>query len=237
MAQKKRKRKKGARAASWRRLAVRVLLVIVLTPLILMLCYRPSFVHPVSTVMLRDIVLLRGYQREWVEFDDIAPALVQSVLMSEDGRYCFHDGVDWSAINLVIDEALDGERPRGASTIPMQTVKNLFLWSSRSYVRKAVEVPLAMAADLIWSKRRLMEIYLNVAEWAPGVYGIEAAAQYYYNVPAARLTRRQAAYLAVTLPNPHLRHPRKPSRGMVRLASLVERRALQSGAYIKCLYD
>ena len=214
-----------------------MLLVIVLAPLVLMLLYKPSFVHPVSTVMLRDLVLLRGYQRQWVEFDAIAPALVQSVLMSEDGKFCFHHGVDWSAINLVIDEALEGERPRGASTIPMQTVKNLFLWSSRSYVRKVLEVPLAIAADAIWSKRRLMEIYLNVAEWAPGVYGIEAAAQYYYNVSAARLTRRQAAYLAVTLPNPYLRHPRKPSRGMVRLAALVERRSQQSGAYIKCLYD
>ncbi len=211
--------------------------MIVLAPLVLMICYIPPIVHPVSTVMLRDLVLLRGFQRQWVDFDDISPALVQSVLMSEDGKYCFHNGVDWGAVNLVIDEALDGERPRGASTIPMQTVKNLFLWSNRSYVRKVLEIPLAMAADTIWSKRRLMEIYLNVAEWAPGIYGIEAAAQYYYNIPAARLTRRQSAYLAVTLPNPYLRHPRKPSRGMVRLAGLVERRALQSGAYIKCLYD
>ncbi|MEX3011610.1 biosynthetic peptidoglycan transglycosylase [Hoeflea sp. TYP-13] len=220
-----------------RRFVLRAIVVVVAVPFILMLLYKPSFVHPVSTMMLGDIVLLRGYERQWVKFDDIAPALVQSVLVSEDGRYCSHDGVDWSAINLVIDEALDGERPRGASTIPMQTVKNLFLWSSRSYVRKVLEVPLAISADAIWSKRRLMEIYLNVAEWAPGVYGIEAASLYYYGVPAAQLSRRRAAYLAVTLPNPHRRDPVNPSRGLTRLAGVVERRAHQSGAYIKCLYE
>ncbi len=187
--------------------------------------------------MLRDVVLLHGYNRQWVKLDDIAPALAQSVLMSEDGKYCFHDGVDWSQLNKVIDGALEGERTRGASTIPMQTVKNLFLWSSRSYVRKGLEVPLAMLADAVWSKRRLLEIYLNIAEWAPGIYGIEAASQHYYGIPAAKLSRRRAAYLAVTLPNPNVRNPTKPSNGMVRLARIVERRAHQSGAYIKCLDD
>ena len=216
---------------------LRGLAIVVALPFVLMLLYKLPIVHPVSTLMLRDLVLLRGYERQWVDFDDISPALVQSVMMSEDGRYCSHYGVDWGAINLVIDEALDGERPRGASTIPMQTAKNLFLWSSRSFVRKILEVPLAIAADTIWSKKRLMEIYLNVVEWAPGVYGIEAASQHYYGVPASKLSRRRAAYLAVTLPNPHLRNPVKPSRGLTRIARVVERRAHQSGAYIKCLYD
>lgn len=216
---------------------LRGLAIVVALPFVLMLIYKVPFVHPVSTLMLRDLVLLRGYERQWVDFEDISPALVQSVMMSEDGRYCSHYGVDWGAINLVIDEALDGERPRGASTIPMQTAKNLFLWSSRSFVRKILEVPLAIAADTIWSKKRLMEIYLNVAEWAPGVYGIEAASQHYYGVPASNLSRRRAAYLAVTLPNPYLRNPVRPSQGLTRIARVVERRAHQSGAYIKCLYE
>ena len=237
MAQRKRKRTKKPRVGRLRRLLLRTLAVVVALPFVLMLLYAVPIVHPVSTLMLRDTLMMRGYERQWVDFDDIAPALVQSVMMSEDGRYCSHDGVDWSALNLVIDEALDGERARGASTIPMQTVKNLFLWSNRSYVRKVLEVPLAIAADAIWSKKRLMEIYLNVAEWAPGVYGVEAASLYYYGVPASRLSRRRAAYLAVTLPNPHLRDPVKPSRGLSRLAGVVERRAHQSGAYIKCLYE
>ncbi|MCP4317360.1 MAG: monofunctional biosynthetic peptidoglycan transglycosylase [Hyphomicrobiales bacterium] len=237
MAQKKKKRSKKPRSGRVRRLLLRTVTIVVALPFVLMFLYIVPFVHPVSTMMLRDVLVLRGYERQWVNFDDIAPALVQSVLMSEDGRYCLHDGVDWGALNLVIDEALEGERSRGASTIPMQAVKNLFLWSSRSYIRKVLEVPLAIAADTIWSKKRLMEIYLNVAEWAPGVYGIEAASQYYYGIPAAKLSRRRAAYLAVTLPNPYLRNPVRPSKGLVRLARIVERRAHQSGAYIKCLYE
>lgn len=237
MAQGGKKRTKKLRAGRLRRLLTRVLVLIVALPLLLMLVYKAPIVHPVSTLMLRDLVLARGFERQWVDFDDISPVLVQSVMMSEDGRYCSHYGVDWGALNLVIDEALDGETTRGASTIPMQTVKNLFLWSSRSYIRKGLEVPLALAADAIWSKKRLMEIYLNVAQWAPGVYGIEAASQHYYGVPASQLSRRRAAYLAVTLPNPYLRDPLRPSQGLTRLALLVERRAQQSGAYIKCLYD
>lgn len=216
---------------------MRAILVIVLLPLVLTVAYKPSFVHPVSTLMIRDLVFAHGYARSWVPFDEIAPALVQSVLMSEDGRFCAHHGVDWDAVNTVIDGALDGERPRGASTIAMQTVKNLFLWSSRSYLRKGLEVPLALFADAVWSKRRLMEIYLNIAEWGPGIYGIEAASYYYYGISASRLSRRQAAYLAVALPNPNVRSPVKPSRGLTRLARLAERRAHQSGAYIKCLYE
>ena len=237
LAQDKGKRSRRTRGSSARRLVLRFLIAIVALPFVLMLLYKVPFVHPVSTLMLRDVVLLRGYERQWVDLDDVEPALVQSVMMSEDGRFCAHDGVDWGALNLVIDEALDGEKSRGASTIAMQTVKNLFLWSSRSYLRKGLEVPLAIAADAIWSKRRLMEIYLNVAEWAPGVYGIEAASLYYYGTPASGLSRRQAAYLAVTLPNPYIRHPDKPSRKLTRLARTVESRARQSGAYIKCLHE
>jgi monofunctional biosynthetic peptidoglycan transglycosylase len=200
-----------------------------------MLLYRIPFIHPVSTLMLRDLVLLRGYERQWVDLDDVSPVLVQSVMMSEDGQFCSHDGVDWSALNTIIDDAMDGEATRGASTIPMQTVKNLFLWSSRSYIRKAIEIPLAIAADTVWSKRRLMEIYLNIAQWGPDIYGIEAAAQSYFGRSASDLTRRQAAYLAVTLPNPLERNPASPSASMRRLAGIIERRARQSGAYIKCL--
>ena len=217
------------------RLIVVLVVLAVVVPLVLIGLYRSPAVHPVSTLMLYDRVSGRGYERVWVDFDAISPALVQSVLMSEDGQFCFHDGVDWEALNLVIDDALDGERPRGASTIAMQTVKNLFLWTSRSYVRKALEVPLAMVADTAWSKRRLLEIYLNVAEWGPGIYGIEAAAQHYFGVPASRLSRQHAAYLAVTLPAPGVRNPARPSAGMTRLAAIIERRARQSGAYIKCL--
>ncbi|WP_052161350.1 monofunctional biosynthetic peptidoglycan transglycosylase [Hoeflea sp. BAL378] len=217
-----------------------VLLIVILAvglPYLLIPLYALPQIRPVSTLMLGEMITGRAYERQWVAFDDIAPVLVQSVMMSEDGQFCAHSGIDWKALNLVIDDALDGEATRGASTIAMQTAKNLFLPSSRSVVRKALEIPLAMWMDFVWSKRRLMEIYLNVAEWAPGIYGAEAAAQAYFGVPAAQLSPRQAALLAVTLPNPIKRNAASPSGGMQKLARVIEQRARQSGAYIKCLYD
>ncbi|WP_322988649.1 monofunctional biosynthetic peptidoglycan transglycosylase [Hoeflea sp.] len=223
-----------------RRLINWLVLVVVLVvglPYLLVPLYALPLVHPVSTLMLAENIASRSYERQWVSFNAIAPVLVQSVMMSEDGQFCTHSGVDWKALNLVIDDALDGEATRGASTIPMQTAKNLFLPSTRSVLRKALEIPLALWIDTVWSKRRLMEIYLNIAEWAPGVYGVEAAAQAYFGVSAAKLSARQAALLAVTLPNPIKRNAANPSRGMQRLARVIEGRAKQSGAYIKCLYE
>lgn len=210
---------------------------ILLLPFVLMLVYKLEFIHPVSTLMFADLATLQGYDRRWVDFEDISPNLVQSVMMSEDGQFCNHSGVDWVQMNGVVEDALEGEATRGASTIPMQTVKNLFLWNSRSFIRKGLELPLALSANLILSKKRIMEIYLNIAEWGPGIYGIEAAAQYHFKVPASKLTRKQAALLAVSLPNPIMRNASKPAKGMKRLATLIERRARGSGPYIKCLYD
>ena len=212
-----------------------LILLLCLAPFLLMLAYSSSSVHPVSTLMVMGWVTGEPVERTWVSFEDISPFVYQSVVSSEDGQFCNHKGVDWEAVDLVVDDLLEGERPRGASTIPMQTVKNLFLWNSRSYVRKVLEVPLALAADRIWGKRRMMEIYLNVAEWGPGIFGIEAAARHHFNRSAKKLNRRQAAMLTVTLPNPIVRNPRKPNRGLQRLGRLVEKRARQSGAYVKCL--
>ncbi|WP_423856213.1 monofunctional biosynthetic peptidoglycan transglycosylase [Xaviernesmea oryzae] len=216
---------------------VRIAIALVLLPYLLIFIYALPFIHPVSTLMLSELVLLRGYDRRWVDIDDISPNLVRSVMMSEDGQFCFHGGVDWTQMRGVVADALEGETTRGASTIPMQTAKNLFLWNGRSFVRKGLELPLAIGADFVWSKRRMMEIYLNVAEWGPGIYGAEAAAQYHFKVPASKLSARQAALLAVSLPNPITRVAGKPSRGVQRLAGVVERRARNSGDYIKCIYD
>ena len=204
-------------------------------PVVLTLIYWPGFVRPVSALMVANWLKGEKVERQWVPIEDVAPVLWQSVMMSEDGQYCSHSGVDWNQVNAVIDDALEGERVRGASTIPMQSVKNLYLWSSRSYVRKVLEVPLALLVDAVWSKRRLMEIYLNIAEWGPGIYGIEAASRHHFKRSAKRLNRQQAALLAVTLPNPRLRNPRKRNCGMRRLARLVQKRARASGAYIGCL--
>ncbi|WP_310219892.1 monofunctional biosynthetic peptidoglycan transglycosylase [Neorhizobium sp. 2083] len=214
-----------------------IAIALVALPYLLVFVYALPFTRPVSTLMLSELVLFRGYDRRWVSLDQISPNLVRSVMMSEDGQFCFHGGVDWNQMRGVVEDALDGEATRGASTIPMQTAKNLFLWNGRSFIRKGLELPLALGADLVWSKRRMMEIYLNIAEWGPGIYGAEAAAQYHFKVPASKLSARQAALLAVALPNPITRVASKPSRGVQRLASVVESRARGSGDYIKCIYD
>lgn len=214
-----------------------VVAALLLLPYALIVFYRLDFIHPVSTLMLADLATFQGYDRRWVEFEDISPNLVRAVMMSEDGQFCSHNGVDWGEMKGVIDDALAGEATRGASTIPMQTVKNLYLWNGRSMLRKAMELPLAIVADAIWSKRRTMEIYLNIAEWGPGIYGVEAAAQHHFKIPAAKLNARQAALLAVSLPNPITRVASKPGSGMKRLAGVVDRRAKRSGDYITCLYE
>ena len=220
----------------WVRRGIAVLFVMALIPAVLTFLYLPSFVHPVSTLMLKDLATFSGYDRRWVSIDDVAPVLAHSVIMSEDGQFCFHRGVDLGELKGVVDDALAGEATRGASTITMQTVKNLFLWSRPlATVRKFVELPLAVYFDAVMSKRRIMEIYLNVAEWGPGIYGIEAAAQHHFGISAKQLSRRQAALLAVTLPNPIERNPAKPGPGLKRLANLIERRAGRSGAYVGCL--
>lgn len=212
-----------------------VLLVLVL-PYGLVFVYASRSVHPVSTLMIADMLTGARYKRDWIPFEDIAPVLVESVMMSEDGRFCEHDGVDWQALDLVIGNTLSGDTNRGASTIPMQTVKNLFLWPSHSYIRKGLEIPLALYTDAILSKKRIMELYLNVAEWSPGIYGVGAAAEFLYGTTPGKLTARQAALLAVTLPNPDDRNPSAPSRELKKLARTIEARARRSGAYIKCLY-
>ncbi|MBZ9678987.1 biosynthetic peptidoglycan transglycosylase [Mesorhizobium sp. ES1-1] len=220
----------------WVRRGVVVAAALVLIPTLLVLLYLPSFVHPVSMLMLKDLATFSGYDRRWVSIDDVAPVLPNSVIMSEDGQFCFHRGVDLGELRGVVDDALAGEATRGASTITMQTVKNLFLWSRPlGSVRKVVELPLAVYLDAVMSKRRIMEIYLNIAEWGPGIYGIEAAAQHHFGISAKQLSRRQAALLTVTLPNPILRDPAKPGPGLRRLANLIERRAGRSGAYVGCL--
>ncbi|WP_172831055.1 monofunctional biosynthetic peptidoglycan transglycosylase [Rhizobium leucaenae] len=220
----------------WQRIVL-IFVGLLLLPYLLILFYVLPFIHPISTLMLRDAVTFQGYYRRWVSFDEIAPVLVQSVMVSEDGQFCFHGGVDWGEMRMLVQDTLRGQSTRGGSTIPMQTSKNLFLWNSRSFVRKALELPLAVSSSFVWSKRRMMEIYLNVAEWGPGIYGIEAAARYHFKVPASKLNARQAALLAVSLPNPIDRVASKPGRGLRQLASLIQRRAKNSGEYIKCLYN
>lgn len=208
------------------------LIVLALVPIVLVPVFR--FVRPIGTYMAYTHLTDGPVERRWVAFDDIAKVLVVSVMVSEDARYCEHRGIDWGELRSVIEDP-DGPS-RGASTIAMQTVRNLFLWTSRSYVRKALEIPLALYGDAVWGKRREMEIYLNIAQWGPHLFGIEAAARHYFDRPAARLTARQAALLAVALPNPIARDPAHPSSWMNSRARTIEARARSAGPYIVCLY-
>jgi len=162
--------------------------------------------------------------QRWVPLSAISPQLIRAVIVSEDGRFCAHRGVDFGALKEAIAEARDGGPPRGASTITMQVVKNVFLWPGRSYLRKAIELPLALVVDFIWPKRRILEVYLNIAEWGPGIYGIEAAAQDAFAKPARVLTSREAARLAVVLPDPADRDPARLAPRTARVAQIINAR-------------
>jgi monofunctional biosynthetic peptidoglycan transglycosylase len=174
-----------------------------------------------------------GIQKSWAELEAISPHLVRSVLSSEDARFCEHNGIDFVELQKALDDG-DG-RLRGASTVTMQTVKNLFLWSGRAWIRKALEAPLALYAELVLPKRRIMEIYLNIAEWDTGVYGAAAASQHYFGVAPTKLSGTQAARLAAILPSPETRDAAKPGPGTRRLAQRIAARAAQSGPYFTCV--
>jgi monofunctional biosynthetic peptidoglycan transglycosylase len=210
---------------------LRVLAVAVSLFLVLPYLITPLYwvVDPVSTLMLSRWLTGQRVERTVVPLERMGQHLPVMVIVAEDGRFCSHHGVDFQEIREVLDEAELGEI-RGASTITQQTVKNLFLWPGRSFVRKALEVPLAMWFDLILSKRRIMEIYLNIAEWGPnGQFGAQAAARRAFDKPAATLTPREAALLAASLPNPLARDPRRPGPGLNRLAGLYQSRAARAG--------
>ena len=143
---------------------------------------------PITTVMLADKLRGMTLHRQWVPLEHISPNLPLAVIASEDGRFCVHWGVDWGAMR----EAIKDGGVRGASTIPMQVAKNLYLWNGRSYIRKALELPLAYVMSLIWPKQRMMEVYLNIAQFGPGIYGAEEASRYYFRKSASELTRHEA---------------------------------------------
>ena len=194
-----------------------------------------SFVGPVSTLMAARHLTLRPVERVWTPLARLSPYLLASVVASEDGQFCRHHGVDWGALREVMANADEDGPARGASTISMQVVKNLFLWPGRSAIRKGLEIPLAMVADRLWGKRRMLEIYLNIAEWGDGVFGAEAAARRYFRKAAADLTPREAALLATALPNPFRRDPARPGAMHNRLASLLLRRAARTGPWLDCV--
>jgi monofunctional biosynthetic peptidoglycan transglycosylase len=215
----------------WRRLVLHsarvlalVVVVLLLLPYLITPLYR--FVDPVSTLMLWRSITGARVERIFMPISRISPSLPLAVTLAEDGRFCFHHGIDWGELREAVESADAGGDLRGASTITQQTAKNLFLWPGRSVFRKALEFPLALWIDLVLPKRRIMEIYLNIAEWGPGgEFGAEAAARRAFGKSAHDLSGREAALLAAALPNPERRNPRQPSAALRRLAGIYQARA------------
>ena len=193
-------------------------------------------VQPVSTLMLWRWVAGGHVERSWIPIARVAPALPLEVIAAEDARFCRHHGIDFEELHQAIEEADDISEARGGSTITQQTAKNLFLWNSRSFVRKALEFPLALWIDFVLPKRRILEIYLNIAEWGPtGEFGAEAGARRAFTKSAADLSPHEAALLAAVLPNPYRRDARRPGPGLRRLAAIYQRRAAAAPEIDDCV--
>ncbi len=216
--------------------SVLVILVLALAgPPLLLLIYRVA-PPPVTPLMLIRLAQGEGLQQTWRPLDEIAPALADAVIAAEDNRFCEHGGFDWEALGSVYEAYQSGkERPRGASTITMQTAKNLFLWPGRSMLRKVFEFLITPQIELLWPKHRIMAVYLNIVELGPGIYGAEAAAQAFFNKPAAKLTGREAALLAAVLPNPRRWSAGAPTNYIERRALTIAKRIRQLGPLLACV--
>ena len=219
------KRRKGKRKASaarprgpglLRRLFRLVVLVAVLVPAAYLVALR-WVAPPTTPYILSEGARLGAVERRWVPLQAIAPEMQRAAVAAEDANFCLHGGLDIDAIRDAIAEGAN----RGASTITQQTAKNVFLWQGRSWPRKAAEAVLTPVIEVVWSKRRILEVYLNVAEFGTGVFGVEAAARHYYGTSARDLTADQAARLAVLLPNPKSRDPNALGGGLQRRAASV----------------
>ena len=203
-----------------------LLLILALIPIGGVVLHR--FVPPLFTVlMVQQAAAGHGMDYRWRSLDHISPRLVEAVIAAEDARFCQHHGFDVEAIQKAMEaneraEQRGSDKRRGASTISQQTAKNVFLWPSRDWVRKGLEVGYTGLIEAVWGKRRIMEMYLNVAEWAPGVYGAEAASRHWFNKNAENLTAREAARLAAILPSPRRYRAADPGPYVRRQASRIQ---------------
>ncbi|PYF82197.1 monofunctional biosynthetic peptidoglycan transglycosylase [Marinomonas alcarazii] len=167
--------------------------------------------------------------QDWISIDKLPPYMPLAVVASEDQRFPNHFGVDFTAISKALDQYDDGQGLRGASTITQQTAKNLFLWSGRSFIRKGLEAGIAVSLEALWGKKRILEVYLNIAEFGQGIYGVEAASQHYFGRSASKLTMIQAARLAVMLPSPRTRNPNELTYYLRQRVDWVEQQMQQLG--------
>ncbi len=231
MASSRARRRAGSHVLRW--LAALVLLILLL-PYALVPLYR--VVNPPSTLILWRWAKGARVERMFIPLEGMSPALPLAVIASEDARFCTHAGIDWREMRAALDEADDLSEARGASTLTQQTAKNLFLWPGRSVVRKALELPLALWIDLVLPKRRVLEIYLNIAEWGPrGQFGAEAAARYAFGKSARNLDAAEASLLAAILPNPHRRSARQPGPATQQVAARIQARLVAHPAADTCV--
>lgn len=224
------------RSSGWRRRLVRRLLlwlgaVLVVLPLIVLAAYR-YLPPPVTPLMLIRLVEGESMDYRYRPLKEISPHLARAVIASEDNLFCEHWGFDLSALRTELERAWAGERPRGASTITQQLAKNLLLWPGRDLPRKALEAWLAPQVELLLGKERILELYLNVVELGPGIYGAEAASQHWFNKPAAELTAREAARLAVILPSPRSWPP--TGDWAAERSAVIGQRKIQLGPLLDC---
>lgn len=182
---------------------------------------------PITPLMVLRLLQGEGLDKQWVPLSAISPELARAVIAAEDTKFCAHHGFDWDAIDNAIDRYEEGGHVLGASTISMQTAKNVFLWPGRDFLRKGVEAVFTLLIETLWGKQRIMEVYLNEIEWGHGVYGAEAAARRYYHKSAGQLSRSEAAALAAVLPSPRRWSPTAPSGHVVARIHMIQKRMSQ----------
>jgi monofunctional biosynthetic peptidoglycan transglycosylase len=218
----------------WRRYGLIALLVVLIAPAAVILLYR-MVPPPLTPLMVIRYGEGEAMTRDWVPLEAIAPALPRLVIAAEDNLFCRHMGFDREALKSQIETAQAGGEPRGASTISMQLAKNLFLWPDRSLLRKGLEFWLTLYVEALLPKRRIMELYLNIVEWGPGLYGAQAAARAHFGIDAAALSDEQASLMAAALPNPRVWIAGDAGAYVRDRAALYRRRVAQLGPdYFDC---
>ena len=225
------KRRSGRLAKLLRSVVLWVAILLVVAPLLILAAYR--FVPPPATpLMLIRLAQGHGMDYRWRPADEVNPHLARAMIASEDNLFCEHWGFDVQALRTELERARAGERPRGASTMTQQLAKNLFLWPGRDLARKALETWLAPQLELVLGKERILEIYVNIVELGPGIYGAEAASRHWFAKAAAELSEREAARLAVILPAPLTRQPN--ADWATQRSAVIQRRIGQLGPLLDC---
>jgi monofunctional biosynthetic peptidoglycan transglycosylase len=212
----------------FRRLLTRLILAFFLSTVLMVLVYRVLPVYLTPLMAIRAVQALSAgekpaFNHSWVKLEEISPHLVQAVVASEDNLFMEHWGFDFKQIQLAMKENARRSKPRGASTISQQTAKNVFLWPQSSFIRKGFEVYFTLLIELVWGKERIMEVYLNSIEMGQGIYGAESVARLHFNKTAAKLTVRESATIAATLPNPLRYNSASPSPYIERRRSQIQR--------------